>query len=86
MARRLQPQTGLLEEARLGAETAGELPMWRRLTLYLLDLAFFERDLFAQAQQSGAHLLMRLKSTAKVAVLGQKTASGFAPLPNWSLK
>jgi hypothetical protein len=51
-----------------------------------LDLAFFERDLFAQAQQSGAHLLMRLKSTAKVAVLGQKTASGFAPLPNWSLK
>jgi hypothetical protein len=87
-------KTGLIEDAIVDAETASELPMWRRLvggelrknTLYLLDLAFFERDLFAQAQKAGAHLLMRLKSKTKVTILGHQTARGFAPLPNWSLK
>jgi len=86
-------KTGLLEDALVGAETAAELPMWHRLvgklrknTLYLLDLGFFERALFAEAQQAGAHVLMRLKSTAKVTVLGHQTDRGFASLPSWSLK
>lgn len=70
-------KTGLLEHAICGAETASETPLWRQLVpsfargvLYLFDLGFFERALFAAAQQAGAHVLMRLKSSAKVRVLG----------------
>ncbi|HEX7668666.1 MAG TPA: transposase [Polyangiaceae bacterium] len=68
-------KTGLLEHGLCGAETAAEIPLWRQLVpsftrnvLYLLDLGFFERALFASAEAAGAHVLMRLKSTAKVRV------------------
>lgn len=85
-------KTGLLEEGLCDAETASETPLWRKLVptfthgvLYLFDLGFFERALFAQAQAAGAHVLMRLKSTAKVKVLSHASANGRAPLPSWSL-
>lgn len=70
-------KTGLLEHGVCGAETASETPLWRQLVptfnagvLYLFDLGFFERALFSAAKQAGAHVLMRLKSTARVRVLG----------------
>jgi hypothetical protein len=85
-------KTGLLEHGTMDAETAAEIPLWRQLVpsftagaLYLFDLGFFERALFASAREAGAHVLMRLKSTAKVQVLGHVSANGFAPLPGWSL-
>ncbi len=56
---------GLLE-ATVAAGHTGELPLWRTLVpslqrgiLYLLDLGFFERALFTQAQLAGAHLHRR---------------------------
>ena len=68
-------KTGLLDEATVAAQTTGELPLWRTLVpslqrgiLYLLDLGFFERALFTQAQLAGEHLVMRLKSNTKVIV------------------
>jgi hypothetical protein len=85
-------KTGLLEHGKVGAETAAELPLWRALVpqlergvLYLFDLGFFDRALFTAARASGAHVLMRLKSTAKVRVLGHVIEGGFVELPNWSL-
>ena len=85
-------KTGLLDEATVAAETTGELPLWRTLVpslqrgvLYLLDLGFFERALFAQAQLAGAHLVMRLKSNTKVVVRGHLIAGHFVGLPSWSL-
>jgi hypothetical protein len=85
-------KTGLLEHGICGAETAAEIPLWRRLVpnftrgvLYLFDLGFFERALFVQARAAGAHVLMRLKTTAKVKVMGHICANGLAPLPGWSL-
>jgi Transposase DDE domain len=85
-------KTGLLEHGLCGAETAAEIPLWRQLVpsftrnvLYLLDLGFFERALFASAEAAGAHVLMRLKSTAKVRVLAHVSANGLAPFPGWSL-
>lgn len=85
-------KTGLLEEGLGDAETASEAPLWRKLVptftsgvLYLFDLGFFERALFASARAAGAHVLMRLKSTAKVRVLSHASANGRAPLPGWSL-
>lgn len=86
-------KTGLLEHGICGAETSAEIPLWKRLVpnltrgaLYLLDLGFFERGLFAQALDTGAHVLMRLKSTAKVKVTGWMSENGLAPLPGWSLR
>jgi hypothetical protein len=38
-----------------------------RELLYLFDLGFFERDLFARPQDAGAHVLMRLKKPPKFA-------------------
>jgi len=59
-------KTGLLEHGECAAETASETPLWRKLVpsftrgvLYLFDLGFFERKLFADAQAVGAHVLMR---------------------------
>jgi hypothetical protein len=85
-------KTGILEHGLGGAETAAELPTWRKLVpqfargvLYLFDLGYFERALFAEARDAGAHILMRLKSTAKVRVVGHVTANGFQLLPDWSL-
>jgi len=85
-------KSGTAEEALQDAETASELPMWRRLVkelrpnvLYLMDLAFFERALFAQAKAAGAHLIMRLKKGTKVAVLGHMYGRRLVPLPGWSL-
>lgn len=85
-------KTGLLEHGICGAETASETPLWQQLvpaftrgTLYLFDLGFFERALFAAAQQAGAHVLMRLKSSAKVRVERTLTKGGMAVLPGWSL-
>jgi hypothetical protein len=86
-------KTGLLEHGVIGAETASETPLWRKLVpkftrgvLYLLDLGFFERQLFADAQAAGAHMLMRLKSNAKVRVVGHALDDGSAKMPGWSLK
>jgi len=86
-------KTGLLEQGLCGAETASETPLWRTLVpkftrgvLYLLDLGFFERQLFADAQAAGAHVLMRLKSNAKVRVVGHVLDAGSQKTPGWSLK
>jgi hypothetical protein len=85
-------KTGLLEHGNCGAETASETPLWKLLVpsftrgaLYLFDLGFFERQLFADAQNAGAHVLMRLKKTAKVCVIGHFTDGSFAAIPRWSL-
>jgi hypothetical protein len=86
-------KTGLLEQGLCGAETASETPLWRTLVpkftrgvLYLFDLGFFERQLFADAQAAGAHVLMRLKSNAKVRVVGHVLDAGSQKTPGWSLK
>ena len=86
-------KTGLLEHGVCAAGTAAELPLWRKLVssftprvLYLFDLGFFERQLFADARAAGAHVLMRLKSSAKVRVVGHVLADGSDSLPGWSLK
>jgi hypothetical protein len=85
-------KTGLLEHGICGAETASETPLWKQLVpsftrgaLYLFDLGFFERQLFADAQNAGAHVLMRLKKTAKVCVTGHFTGGSFGAIPGWSL-
>lgn len=86
-------KTGLIEHAEVAAETAGELPLWRSLVpamernvLYLMDLAYFDRDLFHHARGAGAHLLLRLKSKTKVRVVGHRTRHGYVPLTQrWSL-
>lgn len=52
-----------------------------RGVLYLFDLGCFERALFASAKAAGSQLLMRLKSAAKVQVMGHVSKNGFAPLP-----
>ena len=85
-------KTGLLEHGLCDAETASETPLWRKLVptfssgvLYLFDLGFFERALFASARAAGAHVLMRLKSTAKVKVVAHISKNGFTPLPGWTL-
>jgi len=84
-------KTGLIEHGTCGAETASETPLWRSLVpqlaagaLYLLDLGFFERQLFEDAQIAGAHVLMRLKSNAKVRVVGQFSDKRHEAIPNWS--
>ena len=85
-------KTGLLEHAVGAAETAAELPLWRKLVpsftrraLYVFDLGFFERRLFAEAQDQGAHVLMRLKKTAKVRIVGQLRDGVVLPVDGWSL-
>ncbi len=85
-------KTGLLEHGLVDAETASETPLWKKLVpafapgvLYLFDLGFFERAMFASARAAGAHVLMRLKTTAKVRVLSHASVNGRAPLPGWSL-
>jgi hypothetical protein len=86
-------KTGLLEHGLCGAETASETPLWKKLVprfsrgvLYLFDLGFFERQLFMEAKAAGAHVLMRLKSSAKVRVVGHALDDGSAKMPGWSLK
>jgi len=86
-------KTGLLEHGLMGAETASETPLWRKLVpqfsqgvLYLFDLGFFERQMFVDARAGGAHVLMRLKSNAKVRVVGHALDHGSQQLPGWSLK
>lgn len=44
--------------------------------LYLLDLGFFERAVFSQARAVGAHVLMRLKTTAKPRVVAAMDRDG----------
>lgn len=85
-------KTGLLEHAEGAAETASETPLWHKLVpsfsrgvLYLFDLGFFERNLFAAAQDAGAHVLMRLKKTAKVRVIGHIIDRSLGVIPGWSL-
>jgi hypothetical protein len=85
-------KTGLLEHAEGAAETASETPLWHKLVpsltrgvLYLFDLGFFERKLFAAAQDAGAHVLMRLKKTAKVRVIGHIADRSLGVIPGWSL-
>jgi hypothetical protein len=85
-------KTGLLEQGIHGAETASETPLWHRLVpnftagaLYLFDLGFFERALFEAAQEAGAHVLMRLKSTAKVRVQSFAGPNGRVSVQGWSL-
>ena len=85
-------KSGLLEHGLCDAETASETPLWKKLVpaftrgvLYLFDLGFFERAMFIAAKKAGAHVLMRLKSTAKVRVTACMGDNGRAPLPGWSL-
>jgi hypothetical protein len=85
-------KTGLLEHGLMGAETASETPLWKKLVpsfsrgvLYLLDLGFFERRVFVEAKAAGAHVLMRLKSSAKVRVVGHALDDGAMKTPGWSL-
>lgn len=85
-------KTGLLEHGECDAETASETPLWKKLlptftrgVLYLVDLGFFERAAFASARTAGAHLLMRLKSNAKVRVTGHICENGRVEFPEWSL-
>jgi hypothetical protein len=76
-------KTGLITHGTMGAETASETPLWRKLVpsfarnaLYLVDLGFFERRVFIDATAAGAHVLMRLKSSAKVRIVGHMNADG----------
>ena len=85
-------KTGVVERAAVAAETTGELPLWRKLVptlernvLYLLDLAYFDREIFEHAQSAGAHVLLRLKSKSKLWVVGHQTRQGYVGLPRWSL-
>jgi hypothetical protein len=85
-------KTGLLEHGLCDAETASETPLWKKLVpsftrgvLYLFDLGFFERAMFIAAKTAGAHVLMRLKSSAKVRVTAHIGENGRAPFPGWSL-
>ena len=85
-------KTGLLEHGECAAETASETPLWRKLVpsftpgvLYLFDLGFFERNLFVAAQDAGAHVLMRLKKSAKVRVIGHVVDRSIGTIPGWSL-
>lgn len=84
-------KTGLLEHAVLGPETASEtplckdlLPRFARGVLYLFDLGFFERRVFAEAKNAGAHVLMRLKKSAQVRVIGHLDRH-MQEVPDWSL-
>jgi hypothetical protein len=74
------------------AETHSELKLWRKLVptmlpnvLYLLDQGFFCKELFLEAFREGAHLLMRLKSNAKVRVRSHLYEGRMLSLPDWSL-
>jgi hypothetical protein len=84
-------KTGLVEHAVLGAETASETPLCKELlprftrgVLYLFDLGFFERRVFAEAKSAGAHVLMRLKQSAKVRVVAHFDRR-VQEMPGWSL-
>ena len=85
-------KTGLLEEGICGAETSAEIPLWRQLVpsltrgvLYVLDLGFFEKQLFIDAKQAGAQVIMRLKSNVNVRITGHLHDRTFVELPEWSL-
>lgn len=74
------------------AESANELKLWRRLVgqmqsgvLYLLDLGYFCKELFREAQRVNAHLLMRLKSKSKIRVRADFIDGQLGTLPDWSL-
>jgi len=84
-------KTGLADEALCEAQTAAELPMWRRLVpelkesvLYLFDLAYFHKSMYTKAQEVGADVLMRLKAKSRVKVIGVATENGYHALPGWS--
>lgn len=73
-------------------KSASEIKLWRALVgtmqrgvLYLLDLGFYCKDVFRQAQKSGAHVLMRLKSKAKIRVVAGMHEGRMEPLPDWAL-
>ena len=63
-------RSGVAIEAKVGAGTDAEYPMWKELVgsklqrnaLYLLDLGYFARAIFEDAVREGAHVLMRLKA------------------------
>lgn len=85
--------SGMFEHCLGGPETASETPLWHRLVpkfqpgaLYVFDLGFFERALFSEAMEAGAHVLMRLKKSAKVRVVGHVLNGRVSPVPSWSLK
>lgn len=85
-------KSGIAFHALGGAESANELKMWRRLVgqmlpgvLYLLDLGYFCKELFRQAQRVNAHLLMRLKSKAKIRVRAAFVDGRLDTLPDWAL-
>ncbi len=86
-------KSGMIEAGLCGAATSAELPMYRELVegfqrgaLYLLDLAYFERQLFADVRSAGAHLLMRLKSGTQLRVVAELTARGMQSVDGYCLE
>lgn len=76
-------KSGLMQHGACASATASEQPLWRSFVprlaagvLYLVDLGYFERALFAEAQAAGAHLLTRLKSSAKPQVIAAMDRDG----------
>jgi hypothetical protein len=85
-------RSGVAFSAASAAETHSELKLWRNLVpamlpnvLYLLDLGFFCREMYQEANRVGAHVLMRLKSGAKVRVRAHVREGRLVSLPDWSL-
>jgi len=81
-------KSGLIDDCLCEAQTCADQKLWEKLVpelrqgvLYLLDLGFFSRNIFNEAQLAGADVLMRLKDKVKVRIVNDLT-SGFAvPIP-----
>ena len=83
-------KTGLLEEAtfarRPRPKHPGKLvPKLHPSRVVRLRSRILRRRLFAEAQDQGAHVLMRLKKSAKVRVVGQFRDGNLLPVDGWSL-
>jgi hypothetical protein len=85
-------RTGVAFSAASAAETCSEIKLWRKLVpammpnvLYLLDLGYFSKEMYLEAQRVGAHVLMRLKSSAKVRLHAHLYNGRMLSLPDWSL-
>ena len=85
-------KTGLIDDTHSDAQPNSDVKFWRWLvpslvprTLYLCNLACFEKALFTNAVMDGAHVLIRLKQGAKLQVLGHVCGRVFIDVPGWLL-